>query len=80
MAMRAGRLTAADVARFTLDAVLQRRFYVLPHRKAAVGVENRLRDFLAGGAPNNPMQGVHSASSLSEPRQSSGTAVSVAGG
>lgn len=57
-AMRAGRLTAADVARITLDAVLQRRFYVLPHRNAAIGVENRLRDFLAGGAPNNPMQGV----------------------
>lgn len=57
-AMRAGRLTAADVARFTLDAVLQRRFYVLPHRKAAIGVEHRLRDFLAGGAPNNPLKGV----------------------
>lgn len=57
-AMRAGRLTAADVASFTLDAVLQRRFYVLPHRKASVGVENRLRDFLASGAPNNPLKGV----------------------
>jgi len=57
-AMRSGRLTAADVARITLDAVLQRRFYVLPHRKAAVGVEHRLRDFLAGGAPNNPLKGV----------------------
>lgn len=57
-AMRAGRLSAADVAAFTLEAVLQRRFYVLPHRKAGQGVEHRLRDFLAGGAPNNPLGGV----------------------
>jgi NAD(P)-dependent dehydrogenase (short-subunit alcohol dehydrogenase family) len=57
-AMRAGRLSAADVAAFTLDAVMQRRFYVLPHRKAGQGVEHRLWDFLAGGAPNNPLSGV----------------------
>lgn len=53
-AMRSGRLTAADVARVTLDAVQQRRFYVLPHHQAAVAVEHRLRDLLAGGAPYNP--------------------------
>lgn len=35
--------TTADVARVTLDAVLQRRFYVLPHRQAAVAAEHRLR-------------------------------------
>ncbi len=58
VAMRAGRLSAADVARITLEAVLQRRFYVLPHRNAIGGVENRLRDLLAGGAPNNPLRGV----------------------
>jgi NAD(P)-dependent dehydrogenase (short-subunit alcohol dehydrogenase family) len=57
-AMKAGRLTAADVARFTLDAVLQGRFYILPHRKAAAGVADRLRDFLAGGAPNDPLKGL----------------------
>jgi NAD(P)-dependent dehydrogenase (short-subunit alcohol dehydrogenase family) len=57
-AMRAGKLSAADVARFTLEAVLQRRFYVLPHRRAGIGVEHRLRDFMAGGAPNNPLKGV----------------------
>jgi len=56
-AMRAGRLSAADVARFTLDAVLQRRFYVLPHRRASIGLEHWLRDFLAGGAPSNPLKG-----------------------
>ena len=56
-AMRAGRLSAADVARYTLDAVLQRRFYVLPYRRAAIAVEHRLRDFVVGGAPNYPLKG-----------------------
>jgi hypothetical protein len=56
-AMKAGRLTAADVARITLDAVLDGRFYVLPHRKAASGVEQRLAAFKAGGAPANPLAG-----------------------
>lgn len=57
-AMKAGRLTAADVARFTLDAILDKRFYILPHRKAAAGVADRLRDFLAGGDPNDPLKGI----------------------
>ena len=57
-AMRAGRLSAADVAAFTLDAVLAGRFYVLPHKKAAAGFANRLQDFVAGRPPNNPLQGV----------------------
>lgn len=55
-ATRAGRLSAADVARITLEAVLERRFYVLPHPKAAVTVEQRLRKLLAGAAPHNPIE------------------------
>ena len=54
-AMKAGRLSAADVARITLDAVRERRFYILPHRKAGAGVEQRLKDFMAGQAPANPL-------------------------
>lgn len=57
-AMRAGRLSAGEVAQFTLDAVRNGRFYVLPHPKAAAGVEQRLSDLLAGRAPSNPLQGV----------------------
>ena len=54
-AMKAGRLSAADVARITLDAVRERRFYILPHRKAGAGVEQRLKDFMAGQAPAKPL-------------------------
>lgn len=55
-AMKSGRLSAADVARFTLDAVREQRFYVLPHRKAVAGVEQRLKDIVAGRSPSNPLK------------------------
>lgn len=58
VAMRAGRLTAADVARITFEAVREGRFYIFPHSRAVVGVEMRLRDLLDGRAPNNPLKGV----------------------
>ena len=54
-AMKAGRLSAADVARITLEAVRAGHFYVLPHRNALPGVEARMRDLLDGRAPNNPL-------------------------
>ncbi len=55
--MKAGRLTAADVARITLDAAQEGRFYVFPHLKAIASVEMRLRDLLDGRTPNNPLNG-----------------------
>ncbi|WP_234264469.1 SDR family NAD(P)-dependent oxidoreductase [Hydrogenophaga sp. NFH-34] len=58
VAMQAGRLSARDVAQRTLDGVREGRFYILSHRSAAAGVESRLRAFLAGGAPDNPLAGV----------------------
>lgn len=57
-AMKAGRLTAADVARITFEAVREGRFYIFPHPRAVSGVEARLRDLLDGRAPNNPLKGV----------------------
>ena len=54
-AMKAGRLSAADVARITLEAVRAGHFYVLPHRNALPGVEARMRDLLDRRAPNNPL-------------------------
>src|SRR5207249_7694004 len=54
-AMKAGRLSAADVARFTMDAVRDQRFYILPHRRAADGFEQRVKDFLDGSEPYNPL-------------------------
>ena len=54
-AMKAGRLSATDVARITLEAVRAGRFYVLPHRNALPGVEARMRALRVGRAPNNPL-------------------------
>lgn len=55
-AMQSGRVSAAEVARITLEAAVQRRFYVFTHPKAIAGVELRLRDLLRGEAPHNPLQ------------------------
>ena len=54
-AMMSGRLTATDVARLTLEAVRQERFYVFAHPRAIGGVEHRLRDMLQGHVPANPL-------------------------
>jgi NAD(P)-dependent dehydrogenase (short-subunit alcohol dehydrogenase family) len=53
--IKAGRLTAADIARITLDAVAEGRFYVLPHRKALGAIERRMRALVDGAAPDDPM-------------------------
>ena len=54
-AMKSGRLTAADVARITLDGVRAGRFYLFPQPKAVAGVKTRLQALLDGGAPDNPL-------------------------
>ena len=53
--MKSGRLTATDVARLTLAAVRQERFYVFTHPRAIGGVEQRLRDIVQGHSPTNPL-------------------------
>jgi len=55
-AMKSDKLTAADVARITLEAVREERFYVLPHPRALGGVQTRLDDLLAGRTPANPLK------------------------
>jgi NAD(P)-dependent dehydrogenase (short-subunit alcohol dehydrogenase family) len=45
-AVAAGKLSAADVARITLDAVKANRFYVLTHPKIKAAIETRMRDIL----------------------------------
>ncbi len=52
-ATQAGRLSAADIARITLDAVKQNRFYILPHQKIKSLVELRMEDILE---ERNPTQ------------------------
>jgi len=45
-AVASGKLSAAEVARITLDAVKSNRFYVLPHQKIKASIESRMRDIL----------------------------------
>ena len=52
-AVESGRISAADVARITLDAVKQNRFYVLTHPKIKGSIEMRLQDILQDRAPTN---------------------------
>jgi NAD(P)-dependent dehydrogenase (short-subunit alcohol dehydrogenase family) len=52
-ALRSGRLTAADVARVTLDAVRSGRFYILTHEKIKAAIEVRMRDILEDRAPTD---------------------------
>jgi NAD(P)-dependent dehydrogenase (short-subunit alcohol dehydrogenase family) len=50
-AVASGKLSAADVARVTVEAVKANRFYVLPHQKIKVSIESRMRDILDERAP-----------------------------
>jgi len=45
-AVASGKLSAAQVARITVDAVKANRFYVLPHQKIKASIEQRMRDIL----------------------------------
>jgi NAD(P)-dependent dehydrogenase (short-subunit alcohol dehydrogenase family) len=54
-AVRSGKLSAADVARMTMDAVKAGRFYVLSHPKIKGAIEMRMRDILDERLPTNPM-------------------------
>jgi short-subunit dehydrogenase len=53
-AVGSGRLTAAEVARMTFDAVRENRFYVITHPKMVASIELRLRDIVGGRNPSDP--------------------------
>ena len=53
-AVGSGRVSAAEIARMTFDAVRENRFYVITHPKMLASVELRLRDILAGRNPSDP--------------------------
>ena len=55
-AIQAGKLSAADVARITLEAVRAGRFYVIPHTKVKWLVETRLRDILEDRDPTDTLR------------------------
>jgi len=52
-AIKSGKLTAADIARVTIEAVKSDRFYILPHPNVKVAVEIRMKDILSDRAPTN---------------------------
>ena len=52
-AVAAGKLSAADVAAITLEAVRTGRFYVLPHQKIKGAIEARMADILAERDPTD---------------------------
>ncbi|MFN7570734.1 MAG: SDR family oxidoreductase [Betaproteobacteria bacterium] len=53
-AVASGRLSAADVARITFEAIAENRFYVLTHPAILPTVELRFADVLAQRNPSDP--------------------------
>lgn len=54
-ATRSGRLTAADVARLTIEGVKEDRFYILTHPAILPSIDTRAREILGGRLPTSPM-------------------------
>jgi hypothetical protein len=54
-ATKASLLSAADIARLTMEAMGEQRFYIPPYPKAAGRFEQRAAELLRGNAPNNPL-------------------------
>lgn len=55
-AVAAGKLSADDIARSVVEAVVGNRFYVLPHARVEKAVKARLEDILQRRAPRDPMR------------------------
>lgn len=53
-AVSSGKLSAADVARITFDAIREHRFYILTHPKIMATVQMRLDDIAALQNPRDP--------------------------
>ena len=52
-AIASGKLSAADVARITMEAVKADRFYVIPHTKIKAAIEARFQDILQERDPTD---------------------------
>ncbi|HMN65906.1 MAG TPA: SDR family oxidoreductase [Burkholderiaceae bacterium] len=53
-AVSSGRISAAEVARMTFDAIRENRFYVITHPKILASVELRLQDVIEQRNPSDP--------------------------
>ena len=56
-AVKAGKVSAAEVALKTFDAIAQRQFYIYSHPKALGSVRERLLDVVEGRTPADPFEG-----------------------
>ncbi len=54
-AVTSGKVSAAEVAQLTFDAIREQRFYIASHPKALGGVQQRADDILALRNPTDPM-------------------------
>jgi NAD(P)-dependent dehydrogenase (short-subunit alcohol dehydrogenase family) len=54
-AIRSGRLSSDDIAKLTIQAVKEGRFYILTHPGIKPSIEARMRDILDEREPTNPM-------------------------
>jgi NAD(P)-dependent dehydrogenase (short-subunit alcohol dehydrogenase family) len=52
-ALLSGKISAEEVARTTLQAVKENRFYILPHQKIKTAIETRMRDILEDRNPTD---------------------------
>lgn len=52
-ATKAGRLSAADIARITMDGVREGRFYIIPHKAIKRAIEARMLDILEDRLPTD---------------------------
>ncbi|TDP47219.1 short subunit dehydrogenase [Zavarzinia compransoris] len=55
-AIAAGRLTAADIARITLEGVREGRFYIITHPTIKQAIEIRMQDILGDRLPTNTLR------------------------
>jgi len=53
-AVNSGKMTAADVAELTFNAVADDRFYIFTHPQALGGVEQRMKDMVNQQNPSDP--------------------------
>jgi NAD(P)-dependent dehydrogenase (short-subunit alcohol dehydrogenase family) len=53
-AVTSGKVTAAQVAQFVMDAVREGRFYIYSHPKSLASVQTRLDDIMLGRNPTDP--------------------------
>jgi NAD(P)-dependent dehydrogenase (short-subunit alcohol dehydrogenase family) len=54
-AVSSGKISAAEVAKMTFDAVRANRFYIFTHAKIMPSVRERFEAALAGNAPTDPL-------------------------